>query len=673
MTQTTTPLLSGSTTPHRELALPFKLTWVALALGLIVLLAAGLRLYNLQSVGEANTYYTAAIKAMTQSFHNFFFAAAEPGGSVTVDKPPLGLWLQAISALIFGVNGVAVVLPQVVAGILCVPILFTLVRRYFGVVAGLVAAFVLAVTPVAIAVERNNTMDATLVLTLLLATFALLRATDTGKLRWLLLGAVLVGLGFNIKMLEAFLPLPAFYTLYLFGAKIGLRRKVIHLVVATLVLVAVSFSWATVVQLTPADQRPYIGSTTSNSVFELIFGYNGLNRLIGGIGGGDRSGNPPAIPPATNGFQPPANSQNDDANARPDGGFQGPPGGLGGMFNTGTAGPLRLVTSPLANEVGWLLPFGLFSVALLIFGSRLRFPLTEKHKAAVLWGGWLLTATVFFSIAGFFHPYYLVMLAPPLAALVGIGATLLWNGARTRGRLLRIVIVALCAGLLAFQVFTASKYVDNVAWAIPAAVILAAGAVLLMLRRDVIRYTAIGFACLLLAGVWVPTVWASLTSIDTNASSALPEAYAGTKTQERFPVGNMMAETGRESVNPVMLNYLQANTKDVKFMLAVGSSMQGTGYVLATGRPVLYMGGFSGGDPVVDADKIAQLVTKGELRYVLGGGGFGPGGGKADVTAWLQANCKVVPTADYGGATDNGGGGFRGFGGGSLYECGVAS
>ncbi len=672
MTQTTTPLLSGHATPRRELVLPFKLSWAALALGLIVLLAAGLRLYNIQSVGESNTYYTAAIKAMTQSFHNFFFAAAEPGGSVTVDKPPLGLWFQAISALIFGVNGVAVVLPQVVAGILSIPLLFALVRRYFGVVAGLVAAFVLAVTPVAIAVERNNTMDASLVLMLLLATFAFLRATDTGKLRWLLLGAVLVGLGFNIKMMQAFLPLPAFYTLYLFGAKVGLRRKVVHLFAATVVLVAVSFSWATVVQLTPADQRPYIGSTSSNNVFELIFGYNGLNRLVGGMGSGARDGNAPAAPAATNGFQPPANPQNDDATARPDGGFQGPPGGMGGMFNTGTAGPLRLVTTPLANEVGWLLPFGLFSVALLVFGSRLRFPLTEKHKAAVLWGGWLLTATVFFSIAGFFHPYYLVMLAPPLAALIGIGATLLWNGARTRGRLVRIVIVALFAGLLAFQVYTASNYLDNVAWAIPAAVILVAGAVLLMLRRDVVRYAAIGFACLLLAGVWVPTAWASLTTFNTNASSALPEAYAGTKTQGRFQMGNVMAGTGGESVNSAMVSYLQANTQGVKFMLAVGSSMQGTGYVLATGRPVLYMGGFSGSDPVVDADKIAQLVAKGELRYILGGGGFGPGGGKTDVTQWLQANCKVVPEADYGGTT-NSGGGFRGFGGGSLYECGVTS
>src|SRR5579859_812156 len=283
-----------------------RLTWTSLGLGLIILLAAGLRLYNLQSVGNANEYYTAAVKSMLQSFSNFFFAAAEPGGSVTVDKPALGLWLQAISAMIFGVSGVAVVLPQVIAGILSVPVLFHLVRRYFGVPAGLIAAFALAVTPVSIAVERNDTMDATLIFTLLLAAWAFIKATDTGKLRYLLLGGVLVGLGFNIKMMEAFLPLPAFFALYLLGAKGGLKRKIGHLTLAAVVLVIVSFSWATVVQLTPASARPYIGSTQTNNVFDLIFGYNGLNRLVGGQGGsggvpgsgpaGAQNGNPPPLP-----------------------------------------------------------------------------------------------------------------------------------------------------------------------------------------------------------------------------------------------------------------------------------------------------------------------------------------------------------------------------------------
>jgi 4-amino-4-deoxy-L-arabinose transferase-like glycosyltransferase len=226
-------------------------------LGLIVLLAAGLRFYNLSAVGDASQYYTAAVKSMLQSWHNFFFVAAEPGGSVSVDKPPLGLWLQAGSAAIFGVTGVAVVLPQVIAGILSVPVLYALVKRYLGQAAGLIAAFVQAVAPVAIAVERDNTMDATLILFLLLAAWAFIKATESGKLRWLMLGAALVGLGFNTKMMQAFLPVPAFYALYFLGAKVGWKRKLGQLALTTVVLLAVSLSWA--VAVVGCRRRPDAG------------------------------------------------------------------------------------------------------------------------------------------------------------------------------------------------------------------------------------------------------------------------------------------------------------------------------------------------------------------------------------------------------------------------------
>ncbi len=202
-------------------------------LSAIIVLAALLRFYNIDAIGDANTYYTAGIKSMLTSWKNFFFVAAEPGGSVSIDKPPLGLWLQAVSAYFLGMNGFAVALPQIVAGILSVPVLFHLVRMHFGTVAGLLAAFVLAVTPVAVATDRNNTMDSTLVFTLLLAAWVFLQATKSGKLRYLLLGAVLVGLGFNIKMLQAFLPLLAFYAVYFLGARIRWRTRLAHLALAS--------------------------------------------------------------------------------------------------------------------------------------------------------------------------------------------------------------------------------------------------------------------------------------------------------------------------------------------------------------------------------------------------------------------------------------------------------
>ncbi|HEY1013805.1 MAG TPA: glycosyltransferase family 39 protein [Herpetosiphonaceae bacterium] len=236
--------------------LPFGLSAATLGLIGIVLLGAALRFANMDAIGQANTYYTAAVESMLQSWRNFFFVAAEPGGSVSVDKPPVGLWLQALSGWMFGVNGFAMVLPQILAGLASIVLLYHLVRRWFGAGAGLLAALALALTPVAIAVERNNTPDGTLIFVLLLAAWAFIKATETGRLRHLLLGAALVGVGFNIKMLQAFLPLPAFYALYFFGAELGWGRKLAQLAAATLVLIPVSLSWAVAVDLTPADQRP---------------------------------------------------------------------------------------------------------------------------------------------------------------------------------------------------------------------------------------------------------------------------------------------------------------------------------------------------------------------------------------------------------------------------------
>ncbi len=685
------PASHGPLTTRRALHLPLGLTWTAIGLGLVVIVAAVLRLYNIQAVGDSNPYYTAAVKSMLQSFHNFFFAAAEPGGSVTVDKPPLGLWLQAISAFFLGVNGVAVVLPQIVAGILSVPLLFVLIRRYFGSIAGLVAALALAITPVSIAVERNNTMDATLIFTLLLAAWAFIKATDTRRLRYLLLGGLLVGLGFNIKMMQAFLSLPAFYALYFLGAKVGIRRKIAHLALATVVLVVVSFSWATVVQLTPADQRPYIGSTQTNNVFDLIFGYNGVDRLLGGAGtpgvpGAQPDGNQGQLPA---GMNPPTGAPGNFAppqdGTRLDGQGRGPQDGGNGVFNTGQTGVFRLLTAPLGNEVGWLLPFGLLSIGLLLVGQRLTFPLDDNQKAAVLWGGWLLTATVFFSIASFFHPYYLAMLSVPLAAMVGIGAAKLWDSFHARSLPIRLLIVALVAAVLGFQVFLAKQYTTNLMWIVPAGIALIAGAAVAILRRKAPQAVALAFACLLIAMLWLPAGWGAMTTLYTNPSAMLPEAYSGNTASTpggpmQFSAAPGTAAPGAPgqpdaAANSALVSYLQAHTQGIEYLVAVPSANQGDSLVLATGRPVLYMGGFTGSDPVVDGTKLAQLVADGKLRYVLGGGGGMPGNGNSSVTSWLQANCTVV--SDYASGSTNTTTASDGFGraamNSTLYQCGVSA
>ena len=652
------------------------------ALVAVVILTAVLRFANLAALGYANHYYTAGVASMLQSWHNFLFVAAEPGGSVSIDKPPVGLWIQAISAYIFGVNGFGVLLPQILAGILSVILLYYLIRRWFGTGAGLLAALGLAITPVVVATDRNNTMDSTLILMLLLAAWAFIRATESGKLRHLLLGAALVGIGFNIKMLQAFLPLPAFYALYLLGAKAGLGRKLAHLALASVLLLVVSLSWAVIVDLTPADQRPYVGSSGNNSVLNLMLGYNGIERLtgMGGRGGllsslfgGDRDGVNRGLPqPGANrtfpqqgtrgvnrGFPPPgagglyAGLPQPGANRGTPGGGPGPQGGFrGGFGGMGQAGPLRLFTVPLAKEASWLLPFGLFSAVLLAFRTRLRWPIARRHSAVLLWGGWLLIGGIFFSVAGFFHEYYLSILAPPLAVLVAIGAVELWRIGEERPWLATALFLLAAGGTLGLQMVAAWAFVGNVWWLAIGVLLFVIGAGLLVAAssRRLRHVTLAGFFAVMAALLIIPGIWAALTTMNSSANQSLPSAYSG---QPSGP-----ANSGDVQVNRVLLDYLEANTRDTKYLIAMPSSMQGSDFVLATGRPVLYLGGFMGRDPVVTGDDLARMVAAGELRYIYWdrdrGNGFGAGdGSQSSISAWVTRACVAIE--DFDAVTQNAG------------------
>src|SRR5947199_6165842 len=266
--------------------------WHKLALGGIMLISIFMNFFQLGQNGFGNLYYAAGIKSMLDNWHNFFFVSYDPGGFVTIDKPPLGFWLQVASAKILGFTPFSVFLPQAIAGVLSVLLLYYLVRRHFGVVAGLLAALALALSPISVVTNRNITIDSTLALTLLLGAWAVLRAAETGRLRWLLLSAALVGIGFNIKMMEAYLVVPAFGVLYLLAAPKSLWTRIGHLALALLVLLTVSFSWALAVDLTPASQRPYVGSTQDNSEISLALGYNGIDRLLRGFGRGGFGGRP---------------------------------------------------------------------------------------------------------------------------------------------------------------------------------------------------------------------------------------------------------------------------------------------------------------------------------------------------------------------------------------------
>src|SRR5205807_7322325 len=343
----------------------------------------------------------------------------------TIDKPPVGFWFEVISARIFGFTPFSVLLPQALAGVLSVLLLYSLVQRHFGVVAGLLAALALALSPISIVTNRNITIDSTLALTLLVGAWAVLRAAETGRLRWLLLSAVIVGIGFNIKMLEAYLVVLAFGLLYLLAAPRSVWKRIGHLALAGALLLVISLSWVVAVDLTPASQRPYVGSTQDNSELSLALGYNGVQRLlggfVGGFGGGASAnrfpnGAPPSGNTGRNGTSstpgtPPHFGNGGSTNARGIRAGQQPPsggsGGAGGLFDIGTPGPLRLFIQPLAGQIAWLLPFALLGAVALAWQRRPRLQSDRKQQSLLLWGMWLLSMGIFFSAASSSPHHYM--------------------------------------------------------------------------------------------------------------------------------------------------------------------------------------------------------------------------------------------------------------------------
>ncbi|MFC3750347.1 ArnT family glycosyltransferase [Paenibacillus sp. GCM10012306] len=532
-----------------------------LVLPFILLLAAFLYGYGIWNDHYVNTYYTTAVGSMLQSFHNFFFASLDSAGSVTVDKPPVTFWIQSLFALIFGLHGWSVILPQALAGVGSVLLVYLLVKPTYGINAARIAALVMASTPVAAAVSRTNNIDAMLVFTLLLAVWFLFKGTKSNRMGSLLAAFALIGVGFNEKMLQAYMVLPAFILFYLLAAKVGWKRKTSVLAASTAVMLVVSLSWAVIVDAIPADKRPFIGSSGTNSVLNLAFGYNGVSRLTGdrstgaAFGGGgvpNMNGNGM---PAWNGEVPDGGNgnafgtdggrsgmggmggrgangargigsmdpegQQRDRGQRGQGGF----GGGGGMFHTGTPGPLRLFQSDLSGQASWLLP--LVAVACIgLFASLRRRNFTQQHKEAIFWLAWLVPVMGFFSIAGFFHQYYLIMMAPPIAALAGAGWKQLWSQYREhsgwRSWLLPVAILA----TMALQWYILHPYDSTIGsgWSIG---ILAAGilATLLLVifkgrEQSFVHTTAVAGLLVLLIG---PLYWA-VTPIAYGSNSMTPAA-----------------------------------------------------------------------------------------------------------------------------------------------------
>jgi 4-amino-4-deoxy-L-arabinose transferase-like glycosyltransferase len=403
--------------------------WARPALVALLLGTAVLYLWDLGASGWANSFYSAAVQAGSDSWKAFFFGSSDAGNSITVDKTPASLWLMALSVRIFGLNAWAILVPEALAGVAAVGLLYATVRRWFGPAAGLLAGAVMALTPVAVLMFRFNNPDALLVLLLVAAAYATTRAIETASTRWLVLAGALVGFGFLTKMLQALLVLPAFALAYLFAAPTGIGRRIRQVLLAGVAVIGAAGWWVAIVELMPASARPYIGGSQNNSILELALGYNGLGRLtgneVGSVGGG-------AAPP---GLYLPA------------GGGPGLTITRNGPGGWGATGLLRMFGDESGGQVSWLLPaaLGLFVVMLVLTWRAAR---TDRTRAAILlWGGWLLTTALTFSLmAGIFHAYYEIALAPAIGATVGVGAVALWRRRDLAGAIILAVSVAGTAG-----------------------------------------------------------------------------------------------------------------------------------------------------------------------------------------------------------------------------------
>ena len=486
-----------SVTPEREESRPGLLRRAVSRPELLLLLAlaAALNLWSLDTNGWANDYYSAAVRSMTESWHNLLFGSFDPAGVMTVDKPPLALWVQALSARAFGLSSWSILVPQAVMGVAAVGFTWDLTRRRFGRVGGFVAGLALAITPTAVAIFRHNNPDAVVLLCSVVALWAVVRALDDGRTRWLVLAGAMIGLGFEAKMGAALLVVPALAAAYLWVSPRGYLASVRQLLAGFAALVVVGGIWPVLVALTPAADRPYISGTDDNSIWSLILGYNGLGRLAGQAGGpGGAAGGP------------------------------GGGGGGGGVFG-GTTGPFRLLNEALGPQGAWLVGFALVGGIGIAVASRLR-----RSDARTGWiiatGGAALTMAVAFSYAsGIFHPYYVSLLAPFTAALVGGTAAELLRG----GTIARIVAPVAIAVGVAVELVVVDR-AGNLDWLPPVLVVVGAATAATLAIVSAPRIRAGAVALFLAAALVGPAIW----SVQT-----LGHATSGT-----FPAGGPASAGG---------------------------------------------------------------------------------------------------------------------------------
>ncbi|MFJ3302536.1 ArnT family glycosyltransferase [Streptomyces sp. NPDC086549] len=682
--------------------------WSLPALIAIMILAAVLYSWNL-SGSSLNTFYSGAIWAGTKSWKAWFFGSLDPGNFLTVDKPPFALMVMGLSCRVFGFGTWQMMAPMIVVALATIWILHSSVKRVWGHGAAAVAALVLALTPITVAINRDNNPDTLLVFLMVSGSALALRATRDDKLLPLLGSAACFGLAFNTKLLAGYIALPAVFAIYLYASKAPWVRRIVNLLLAAVVLAVFSFWWAVAVSLVPASDRPYIGGSTDGSAWDLIMGYDGLGRVFGGEGNGG--------------------------------------GGGGGGGFSGTAGLGRMFNDILGGQISWLLPF---SAIALIGGLVLcgRAPRTDlKRMALVLWGSWTLLHYLIFATAqGTMHPYYTTALAPGIAALCGGGGVMLLRAFRDDKRWAWVLPVALgVTGVWAIVLLRRASDWNTWLWPVIGVVMAAAIVGLFVFRNGAkARLLAASVAAAVVAAVAGPAAYAWSVPSESGgggmggtnptagpstgsgfgggpgggtrggnggpgngelpggaqqggqngqASGGFPgggemtpgggngelpgapggqngQAPGGTGEMGGTPPGGTGTGTGTGGqpggnggvgggpgggmggADSELISYLKKHQDGAKWLLAVSNSQSAAQIELSSKVPVISMWGFTGSDNAMTVAKLKELVKKGQLHYIqLGGGmGGGPGGGSSlssEVTSWVKKHGTAVKESAY--------------------------
>ncbi|MDT7842545.1 ArnT family glycosyltransferase [Streptomyces justiciae] len=664
--------------------------WARPAFWGLLLATAVLYFYNLSSSGYANSFYSAAVQAGSQSWKAFFFGSLDAANAITVDKPPASLWPMALSVRIFGLSSWAILMPEVLMGIGTVAVVYASVRRRFSPAAGLIAGATLALTPVAALMFRFNNPDAMLALLMAVACYFVVRAVEDGRTKWLVWAGVAIGFAFLAKTLQAFLILPPLAIVYAVCAPVSLKKRFGQLAAATAALIVSGGWWVAIVELWPASSRPYIGGSQNNSFLELTFGYNGLGRLngeeTGSVGGGG--------------------------------------GNSGGQW--GETGWDRMFNSEIGGQISWLLPAALILLVAGLWATRKARRTSVTRGSFLVWGGSLVITMVVFSyMAGIFHQYYTVALAPYMAAVIGMGAGLLWEKRAELWASITLAASVVAAAVWSYVLLNrTSDYLPWLKWLVLVGGLVAALGLIFVGRIN--RQLALAAASLgLVASLAGPTAYTISTLQEGHTGSIVTAGPAGasmmggggggrgggpgggggmgggmpgqnqqngngsTQNQQGggngFPGGGGMPGQNQQNGNGSTQNQqnggmpggavgegggmgggggvggllngatvsdeakklLETNSGDYTWVAAAIGAQNAASYQLSTGDPVMAIGGFNGTDPSPTLAQFKQYVEDGKIHYFISSGSGGGMGGSSSgtssqITSWVEANFKKV-------------------------------